>query len=603
MSMPTPIVSRIQALRSHMQKRNWDAVIVSGTDPHNSEYLPARWQQRKWISGFTGSYGTVVVTQTHAGLWTDTRYFIQARIELEGTGIELHPLRVPDAVDYPQWLRSHLSKDAVVAIEGGCMSYRETEALKKALAPIQGRVEASEDFLNTIWKDRPDLPMNPVYLLSEKYSGRSAKEKIAWLRETIHQTNCSHILLNGLDQIAWLFNIRSHDVPFNPVAISYALVSMDEAVFFITPGKTTERVVKQLQEQGVVLAPYASLPHVLQNLVRDSIVMTDGNTLSYTTFTQLTQHLGPDNVQDIPSPVILEKAIKNAVEIDGFKKAFLQDGIAMERFLYWLEKEIEAGNTPTEQEVSKKLSGIRALAEEAMGDSFQYISAYGPNAALPHYSHGAESGSKLEKKGLYLIDSGGQYLTGTTDITRTIPLGSLTHQEKEDYTVALKGMISLSTAVFLPGTKGTHLDMLAREPLWKFFRNYGHGTGHGIGHFLCVHEGPQDIRMTWRDQDIVPGMVTSNEPGIYREASHGVRHENILLCKTIKENEFGQWLGFETLTLCHIDTSAVLTELLERWEAEWLNTYNNRVFNTLSPFLTYDESVWLKQKTAPVSVP
>ena len=408
--------------------------------------------------------------------------------------------------------------------------------------------------------------MNPVYILEEKYSGRSAKDKIAWLRESIRTVNCSPILLNELDQIAWLFNIRSQDVPFNTVAISYALVGMEKAELFITPGKTADHVARELQNHGITLAPYDSLTDALQKLRPGSTVMADGSTLNYTVFTELAQQQETVHVKDHPSPVILEKAIKNDVEIDGFRKAFLQDGIAMVRFLYWLEKEMTTGSTLTEQTVSKKLSTIRALAEEAMGDSFPYISAYGPHAALPHYSHGKETGSRLEQKGLYLIDSGGQYLTGTTDITRTIPLGPLTHQEREDYTVALKGMIALSAAVFLAGTKGTHLDILAREPLWKYFRNYGHGTGHGIGHFLCVHEGPQEVRMTWKDQDMLPGMVTSNEPGIYREGSHGVRHENILFCKVLKENEFGEWLGLETLTLCHIDTSALLTELMERWE-------------------------------------
>ena len=597
------INKRVRQLRSLMQEYGWDAVVVSGTDPHNSEYLPERWQQRKWISGFTGSYGTVVITDTHAGLWTDTRYFIQARLELEGTEFEIHPLRVPQAVDYPRWLADNMPPGAVVGIDGGCMSFREVQALQEALIPLHGSVDNKNDLLNTLWTDRPALPVTPVFVLENEYSGLDAKDKLEGLRETIGRAGCTHILLNGLDQIAWLFNIRSHDIPYNPVAISYALIGTEEATFFTTPGKINADVKQALNTRGIGTAPYASLAQALQELPKDSVIMADGNTLNYSTFTQLSAHLGLENIRDIPSPVILKKAIKNPIEINGFRKAFLSDGIAMERFFFWLETELEAGKTLTEQDASKKLSWIRSLSENAMGDSFQYISAYGPNAALPHYSHGTKAGSLLEKKGFYLIDSGGQYVSGTTDITRTIPLGPVSQTEREDYTIALKGMVALSTAVFLAGTKGTHLDMLAREPLWKHFRNYGHGTGHGIGHFLCVHEGPQDIRMTWKDQDLLPGMLTSNEPGLYREGSHGVRHENILLCNVLKENEFGQWLGFETMTLCHIDTSPLLPALLDSSEIVWLNAYNRHVFDTLSPFLTFTESAWLKQKTAPLPVP
>ncbi|NLA15380.1 MAG: M24 family metallopeptidase [Bacteroidales bacterium] len=603
MSTTNNVTGKIRQLRSLMDEQKWDAVVISGTDPHNSEYLPERWQQRKLISGFTGSYGTVVITKTHAGLWTDTRYFIQAAQELEDTEFTIHPLRVPGAVDYPQWLASEMQEDVVIGIDGSCMPYQEVEKLKKALAPIKGKVKDKTDFLTPLWPDRPPLPMNPVFILEEKYSGKEAHRKIEELRKKVHDAGCTHIVLNALDQIAWLFNIRSHDIPFNPVVISYALIGMEEATLFITPGKIGEKVEQSLAKQGIVTSPYGSLTNALQELPQEARVMTDGNTLSYSIFNQLVIHPGKENIHDFPSPVILEKAIKNQVEINGFRKAFLSDGVAMERFLFWLEKELEAGSLLTEKSVSKKLSWIRALSEEAMGDSFQSISAYGSNAALPHYNHGAEEGSLLEKKGLYLIDSGGQYLSGTTDITRTVPLGPLSPLEREDYTIALKGMMALSTAVFLSGTKGTHLDMLAREPLWKYYRNYGHGTGHGVGHFLCVHEGPQDIRMTWRDQDILPGMLTSNEPGLYREGSHGVRHENILLCQVLKENEFGEWLGFETMTLCHIDTSPLLIELLEDWEIKWLNNYNSHVFNTLSPLLTYEESLWLTQKTAPLPVP
>ncbi len=593
------ITEKIKTLRLLMQDAGWDAVIISGTDPHGSEYLPERWQQRKWISGFTGSYGTVVITRSHAGLWTDTRYFIQSRKELEGTEFELHPLRVPDTVDYPEWLAANLTPGAVVGIDGECLTYREAEHLKGVLGALNATVDNRPSFLYPIWNDRPGLPLNPVFILEEQFSGKNTREKLDRIRKQIKEQGCTHILLNSLDQIAWLFNIRCHDIPFNPVAVSYALIDEKNATLFVTPGKVNENVNKILNEQGVSVMPYDSLPHVLQSLPAQTRIMTDGNTLNYSIFQNLLTNC---TVHDVQSPVILDKAIKNPVETDGFKKAYLNDGVALERFFFWLERSLEKDVVLTETDAAKKLSWMRTLADGAMGDSFQYISAYGPNASLPHYAPNPATSLTLLKKGLFLIDSGGHYLYGTTDITRTVPLGPLKQQEQEDYTLALKGMIALSRAVFLKGTKGTHLDMLARDPLWRHRRNYGHGTGHGTGHFLYVHEGPQDIRMTWKDQDMLPGMVTSNEPGIYREGSHGVRHENVLLCQTLEENEFGVWLGFETLTLCHIDTSPLLISLMERSEVEWLNTYNRSVLTKLAPYLTYEESVWLEKKTAPLVI-
>ncbi|HOG25790.1 MAG TPA: aminopeptidase P family N-terminal domain-containing protein [Bacteroidales bacterium] len=595
------ISEKITALRRLIEQKGWDAAVIPGTDPHGSEYLPERWQHRKWISGFTGSFGTVVITRSHAGLWTDTRYFIQARKELEGTGFELHPLRVPDAVDYPQWLAGTLPAGSVTCIDGDCMSYRQVLVLRQYLSVSGGSIVNTPNFLDQTGRISPPLPLSPVFILEKQYSGQRTEEKLAWLRGQLSSRGCSHILLGALDQIAWLFNIRSRDIPYNPVAVSYALVDSRRATLFITPGKVGDNVRMVLREQGVEIVPYESLISVLEALPLGSVFMADGDTLNYTLFNLLLSRFGSAGVKDLPSPVILAKAIKNPVETEGFRKAFLNDGLAMERFLFWLEKSMEQDIPLTEKDAADKLSWMRTLSPDSMGDSFQYVSAYGANAALPHYSASATSSSRLEKKGFFLIDSGGHYLYGTTDITRTVPLGPLTPLEREDYTVVLKGMIALSRAVFLKGTQGAHLDMLAKDPLWRYRRNYGHGTGHGIGHFLCVHEGPQDIRLTWKDQELLPGMVTSNEPGIYREGSHGVRHENILLCKELEENEFGRWLGFETLTLCHIDTSAIVASLLERGEIEWLNLYNKSVYEKMVPFLTYEESRWLQKKTAPLT--
>ncbi len=405
------ISDKIQALRLLMQEAGWDAAVISGTDPHGSEYLPERWQQRKWISGFTGSFGTVVITLTHAGLWTDTRYFIQSRRELEGTEFELHPLRVPNAVNYPEWLAANLTPGAVVGFDGECVTYREAEHLKQALKALNATIDNRPSFLDAIWNDRPELPLNSVFILEKKYSGKDTREKLERLRRQIEEQSCTHMLLSSLDQIAWLFNIRCHDIPYNPVAISYALVDEKNATLFITPGKISDNVNKILHAQGVSVMPYDSIPGVLQSLPAQTKIMADGDTLNYSAFQNLLINC---TVYDVQSPVILDKAIKNSVETEGFRKAFLYDGLAMERFFFWLERTLENDVPLTEIDAGKKLSWMRTLSQDAMGDSFGYISAYGANAALPHYNAVVGACSRLEKKGLYLIDSGSHYLYGTT---------------------------------------------------------------------------------------------------------------------------------------------------------------------------------------------
>lgn len=603
--MSMTVSERIQALRQLMTQYKWDAAVISGTDPHASEYLPERWQQRQWISGFTGSYGTVVVTATHAGLWTDTRYFIQSAKELAGTGIELHKLRVPDAVDYPAWLAANLPTNAVVGIDGLCMSLAATRELAMALNNSGGRIDNRPDYLEAIWENRPQLPLNPLFLLDTMYAGRSAQEKITWLRALMDKEKCTHFILNSLDQIAWLFNIRCQDVSFNPVAISYAIIDAQNATLFIQPQKVGQTVHKLLAEQGIQTAPYAQFIGQLAQLPTESRVWIDGTCMNFAVYNALRTQLG-NQIVDKTSPILLEKALKNPVEVEGFRQASLKDGVALTRFFRWLEHTVNADIAVSELDAAAKLSELRARSDGSMGDSFHYISAYGQNAALPHYFPTKEQFSYLEKKGLYLIDSGGQYLHGTTDITRTVPLGPLTDLEREDYTLVLKGMIALCTAVFVKGTNGTNLDILPRLPLWKAYRNYGHGTGHGIGHYLCVHEGPQDIRLAWRDQPILPGMVTSDEPGMYREGMHGVRHENVILCVPATEagadgiNVFGEWLQFETLTLCYIDSTPLIKELMEPSEIDWLNNYNSHVYQMLSPYLNEDEVQWLEGKTRPI---
>lgn len=587
------ISEKVARLREIMEREGLDAYIVSGTDPHNSEYLPEAWQQREWISGFTGSFGTVVVTREDAGLWTDTRYFIQAEKQLAGTGIHLHKLRIPDSVDYPEWLAATLQSGCRVGMDSFCMSVQDVEHLKEVLAGKNIELAGKTDLLGEIWLDRPALPASSVYLLDEKYAGESVQSKIAAVQGKLKKLKADYFLFSCLDEIAWLFNIRCHDIAYNPVAISYAVIGKGKACLFIKQSKLSAEVARSLDDSHVEVRDYHHLFLFFDELGKDTHFLADLRTLNYAVYNSLASKF---KITDVVSPVILSKAVKNQVEIDGFRKACVQDGIAMTRFFLWLEQEL-ASRPVSETEAARKLSELRAVCPDYVSDSFHTISAYGKNAALPHYSAVPGEDTILENKGLYLVDSGGQYLYGTTDITRTIPLGELTSQEKEDYTLVLKGMISLARCVFPKGSTGANIDIVARQPLWNKRMNYGHGTGHGVGHFLCVHEGPQDIRQAWRAQAILPGMVTSDEPGLYREGKHGIRHENLIVCREAGKNEFGEWCEFETITLCYFDTSVLLIELLSEDDKKWLNRYHAQVFDKIAPYLTEPEKVWLQKKT------
>ena len=576
----------------------WDAAVVPGSDPHGSEYLPEHWKQREFISGFTGDYGTIVVTPDHAGLWTDTRFFIQFDKELGDTEYVLHKLRVPDAVSYPEWMASVLPEGAVVGIDGSCISVAEAQELAEALEPLHGRICSRPDYLDALWTDRPGTPADPVFVLDTKYTGRSADEKIAWLRSVLDSKGCKGMLLNNLDEIAWLLNLRSNDVAFNPVIISYLLVQDDDIVLFANPDKFAPKVLPD----GVRVLPYSAVFGYIGELPADSRLLIDDGVMNYALYGIARERLG-DGVVCGPSPVRLEKALKNATELAGYRKAYLKDGIAQTKYFKWLEETLQSGAQITEMEAADKLVLFRREQGNYLEESFAPISATGENAALPHYQPTHEHCSIIQARGLYLLDSGAQYLEGTTDITRTVPAGPLTDLEREDYTLVLKGMIGLSTAIFPRGTRGANIDVLARIPLWKALRNFGHGTGHGVGHVLCVHEGPQDLRQNVYDQAMLPGMVTSDEPGLYREGMHGVRHENVILCRELEKNMFGDWLGFETLTCTYIDPSPLVPELMTEEEKAWLNNYNRIVYTRLLPWLSEDEKAWLKRKTIDAELP
>ncbi len=597
---------KISVLRALMAERGWDAVVITGSDPHSSEYQAPRWKQVEWLTGFTGEAGDVVVTADHAGLWTDSRYFIQALDQLEGTGVELHKTRQSDSVMIPQWLAG---KAKVVAVDGLCQNVSSVKELEENLGE-GGIVVDVPDLLQDIWEDRPQIPVTPITTLDvESFGGIPRIDKIAWLRKWMLLNGCDKVLLTSLDEIAWMLNVRGNDIDYNPLVISYLLVSQDYVKWFVKKTATDSELdpdtvdsFSELKMDGVDIEDYDAVFFALSDFGDDETsgtIFLDPSTLNSNIHKYICDSYAPENIMTGTSPVIMEKALKVPSEIENFRQAYLEDGIAMEKYLYWLETETSRREV-TEWEASEKLTSLRAEIPGYRGNSFENISAYGKNAALPHYSTPAEDSAVIKPYGLYLVDSGGQYLTGTTDITRTVPMGECTDLEKEDYTLVLRGMIDLSMAVFPRGTAGCHIDAFARMPMWRAMRNFGHGTGHGIGYYLCVHEGPQGMRQNFSQCPILPGMVITDEPGLYREGMHGIRHENTLVCREKGVSEFGDWLEFETLTLCHIDTSAIIRNMLGTEAVAWLNAYNERVCRTLSPLLPDEVAAWLRAKTMPI---
>lgn len=593
-------VEKITVLRKLMAEWGWSAAIIAGGDPHDSEYTPLRWCQRQFVSGFTGSAGVVVVTASHAGLWVDSRYHIQASRELQGSGIELHKIVSVEECVWMQWVALNIPDGGKVGVDGLCMSLGDAWKLQELLASKGGEVVSKPDFLEAIWPDRPGLPQDRVWIHEERFSGRSTADKLEWFRRQLEAKGCAYALLSRLDQIAWLLNIRSNDIEYTPLVISFAIVEPDGVALFAEEGKFDASVHSILAQDDIDIHPYQAVGDYLSSLEGGGSIMIDPASLNFELGKRVSDTFSGARTVAVMSPIDLEKACKNEVEIEGFRKAYLSDGIAQTRFFRWLERAVSEGAGITESDAADKLHRLRAANPDFLDESFETISAYGANSALPHYSTVRGKDVQLQPLGLYLNDSGAHYRYGTTDITRTVPLGPLTELEMQDYTIDLKAMIDLSMAVFPEGTPGCRLDAVARRPLWQTMRDFGHGTGHGVGNVLTVHEGPQTIRQNLKDQPLMPGMITSNEPGVYREGQHGVRHENMILCRRAGSNEFGSWLGFETLTLTYIDTSPLLTELLDQAEKEWLNSFNHNVYKTLCPHLTEDEAEWLRKKTAAV---
>lgn len=588
-----PTNERLQTLRQVMQDAGVSGYVIPGTDPHASEYIADYWKEREWISGFDGSAGTVALTLDKAGLWTDSRYFLQGAEQLQDTDIQLMKQGEPETLDIVPWLIAELKKGDKVGVNAEMFSVNAYAEMKSKLA-LNGVELVSIDLLKKVWTDRPELPNNPFFVFDERYTGKSVAEKLNELRSEMKKLHADVFVLSALDDIAWLFNIRGNDVNYNPVVIAYAMVDENSATLFIVPEKITESTKKYLDDNQILVKDYFSIQSELSKISESKSVLVDS-----AKFNQLLYEAIPADCikRSAMSPVFKLKAVKNEVEMSGVRKAMLKDGVAITRFFIWLEKSIKKGKTLTEISISDKLRSFREDQRGYKGESFGTIAGFGGHGAIVHYSATPESDAELKKEGILLLDSGGQYLDGTTDITRTVGWGKISQKVKHDFTLVLKGHIQLAMVKFPANTRGSQLDILARKAMWDEGINYGHGTGHGIGHFLNVHEGPQSIRMDENPITLVPGMILSNEPGLYRTDKYGIRIENLVHVIPAEKTEFGQFLQFETLTLCYIDTKLIEVEMLTEEERKWLNDYHEQVYETLSVYLSEKERKWLKKKT------
>ncbi len=593
------IRGRLAKLRFAMQAKGISACIIPSSDAHQSEYTAPHWKTRTYFSGFTGSAGTLVVTWQEAFLWTDSRYFLQAEEELKDTSILLQKAGLPEIPSIENWICTNLPGKSV-GIDGSVFSIREVKSMQDIFRNKNISLVTDFDPLLQIWTDRPSIPSNQVFLHPEEFSGESAGVKIDKIRKSVAGEGCNSMLLCSLDEIAWTFNLRGSDVQCNPVAIAYALITPQESVIFIQQEKVSAEIREELFKNKIMIADYDRLPVYLSAQKGLTIRIDSGKTnqFIFDAIGRLSENKQLSYIlKEGPSPVALLKTLKNETEIAGFRNAMKKDGLVMVRLLMWIEQSLASGRAFTEISVEDKLKELRSEQALYFGESFDAIVGYQEHGAIIHYHASEASNQQIRAEGMLLIDTGGQYFDGTTDITRTIATGEVTDRMKQDFTLVLKGHIGIATARFPKGTRGSQLDILARRFLWNEGLSYLHGTGHGIGHFLNVHEGPQNIRLEENPVCIEPGMVTSNEPGVYRAGMYGIRIENLVLAREEKETEFGSFYCFETLTLCPIDTKLILPEMLTQEEKEWLNSYHQTVYDRLSPHLSENEQTWLKNKT------
>lgn len=592
--MKEEIAQRLSNLREIMQREHLDAFIFPSTDPHNSEYVPDRWKGREWISGFNGSAGTAVVTMHAAALWTDSRYFIAAEQQLAGTEFVLMRERVAGTPTISEWLGKVLSdiNGATVGVDGMVNTAADVEALISDLRQLGGiTVRTNFDPLAVIWTNQPPIPVTPIEVHSLEYAGESTTSKLSRIRMALRSLHADGMLVSALDDIAWTLNLRGSDVHCNPVFVSYLLIDTKTTTLFINDEKLTPDVKAYLTAQGVQTAPYNHIKDALRNYDEYNILL-DPNVISYTLFKQVRTQ----EVVRASSPIPAMKAIKNEIEVEGFRRAMIRDGVALVKFLRWLQTAVPKGQE-TEISVAEKLTALRAEQPLFRGISFDTIAGYEAHGAIVHYEATPETDAPLKPHGFLLLDSGAQYQDGTTDITRTIALGELVEEQREVYTLVLKGHIQLELAKFPSGASGTQIDALAREAMWRKGFNFLHGTGHGVGSFLNVHEGPHQIRMEYRPAPLLPFMTVTDEPGLYLEGKFGVRIENILLIKPYMTTAFGKFLQMEPLTLCPIDTAPIVREMLLNEEVEWLNGYHQYVFDKLSPYLQGADLDWLRAAT------
>ena len=591
------ISERIALLREDMRREHLSAFIFPTSDPHLSEYTADHWKGREWISGFCGSAGTAVVTLKSAALWTDSRYFIAAAEQLKGTEYQLMKLKTEGTPTIAQWLGAELAdmSDKEVGIDGMVNAASTVRALEADLRRQGGiTLRTNYDPLERIWHDRPAIPSDAIRLQPMEWAGESAHSKMARIRKALREEHADGMLVTALDDIAWTLNLRGSDVHCNPVFVAYLLLDSRHATLYVNKAKLTAEVEDYLKAEGVGVRPYEDIAKGLKDYFEYNILM-DADEVNYTLYKMVERQ-----VVEGESPVKRMKTIKNDSEIAGFRQAMLRDGIAMVRFLKWLKPAVEAGGQ-TEVTIDRKLTALRAEQPLFRGISFDTIAGYEAHGAIVHYEATEESAALLEPKGLLLLDSGAQYQDGTTDITRTIALGPTTEEQRRVYTLVLKGHIQIELAKFPSGISGTLLDVLAKQAMWREGLSYLHGTGHGVGSYLCVHEGPHQIRMEWKPAPLVSGMTVTDEPGIYLEGRFGVRIENTLLIVPYKETEFGHFLQMEPLTLCPIDKAPIMKELLTDEEAGWLNDYHQHVFDMLAPHLSAEETDWLREACSPLS--
>jgi len=587
------IDKRINALREAMLAASLDAYLIPSSDPHQSEYVTAHWQSRAWISGFTGSAGLIVITKDHAGLWTDSRYFLQAGEELAGTQIKLQKQVVAHAPEHYTWLRDHLKTGMTIGVDGKLFTTGQLNSLQRVVGAKDIKLNTKHDLIAKVWKDRPALPSTPIFEHKKKFAGKSRKEKIRSIQAEMETQGAIFHLLTGLDDIAWTFNIRGKDIEYNPLTVAFAVIGKEVNYLFIDPQKVPTSLRRAFDKEAIVVKPYTAIEQFLIELPQGNILIdtTSLNSYLYGLIDQEQMIKGTS----IPRTL---KAIKNNVEIGHIKKVMLRDGVALVRLYRWLEGELKH-RTVSECELAAQLAAFRKAQGYYHGESFAAIVGYNANGAIVHYRPMPDTCAQIEKSGILLLDSGGQYEDGTTDITRTIALGRATKEQKRNFTLVLKGHIAIATLVFPKGTKGVQIDAFARQPLWQHRLNYGHGTGHGVGFFLNVHEPPQSITITASKNGKTPlevGMLTSNEPGFYKPGAYGIRTENLVLTVADEKNEHGEFMKFETLSLFPIDKKLIDLKLLTNIEIDWLNQYHQEVEDRLSPLLTKEEQKWLAEK-------